>query len=103
MSRLKPFMKNIRVFFASLFRCSRFSRAGTATFEAQLAPHTAGRKLATFFSTRHLHTFRRLQSQTWATVIPHNDFSYDHRFLTGKWHFRAGLNTAPRFSGHRIA
>jgi hypothetical protein len=88
-------MKNVRLFFISLFLSAAMSAiAGTATFEAQPAPTPEEENSRDLFSYETTYTF---DSDFEESKLGHggslyNDFSYDHRFLiTGKWYFRAGV------------
>jgi hypothetical protein len=88
-------MKNVRLFFISLFLIAATSAiAGTATFEAQPAPTPEEENSRDLFSYETTYTF---DSDFEESNLGHgdslyNDFSYDHRFLiTGKWYLRAGV------------
>jgi len=88
-------MKNIRVFFISLFLSAAASAiAGTATFEAQPGPTPSDENSRDLFSYETTYTFSSdfKESKLGDGDSLYNDFSYDHRFLiTGKWYFRAGV------------
>ena len=88
-------MKNIRLFFISLFLSAATSAiAGTATFEAQPAPTPEEENSRDLFSYETTYTFDSdfKESKLGHGDSLYDDFSYDHRFLiTGKWYFRAGL------------
>src|SRR5437762_600206 len=92
-------MKNIRLFFISLFLSAAASAiAGTEEFKAQPAP------APTPAEENHLNLFDYEMDYTFSSNFYdvhgdfgngsslYNDFSYSHRFLvTGKWYFRAGV------------
>jgi hypothetical protein len=88
-------MKNIRLFFISLFLSATASAiGGTATFEAQPAPTPEEENSRELFSYETTYTFRSdfKESKLGSGDSLYDDFSYDHRFLiTGKWYFRAGV------------
>jgi hypothetical protein len=88
-------MKNIRVFFISLFLSAAASAiAGTATFEAQPGPTPSDENSRDLFSYETTYTFSSdfKESKLGDGDSLYNDFSYDHRFLiTGKWYFRVGV------------
>jgi len=88
-------MKNIRLFFISLFLSAVASAiAGTATFEAQPAPTPEDENSRELFSYETTYTFRSdfKESKLGSGDSLYDDFSYDHRFLiTGKWYLRAGV------------
>jgi len=88
-------MKNIRLFFISLFLAAGVSAiAGPPTYEALPSPTPADENSHDFFSWETTYTF---QSDFKESKLGHgdslyDDFSYDHRFLiTGKWYFRVGI------------
>src|SRR2546422_2718597 len=90
-------MKNIRLFFISLFLSAAASAvAGPPTYEAQPLPTPADE------NHRELFDYELDYTGNSSFVDDHgkfgngdslyNDFSYAHRFLiTGKWYFRAGV------------
>src|SRR5437660_9063256 len=90
-------MKNIRLFFISLFLSVAASAvAGPPTFEAQPSPTPADE------NHRELFDYELDYTGTSSFFDDHgkfgngnslyNGFSYAHRFLiTGKWYFRAGV------------
>jgi len=90
-------MKNIRLFFLSLFHCPAASAiAGTATYEAQPAPSPAEENSRDLFAYETVYTldsdFQDYRGNLGHGDSLYNDFSYAHRFLiTGKWYFRAGV------------
>ena len=88
-------MKNVRLFFISLFLSATTSAiAGTATFEAQPAPTPEEENSRELFSYETTYTFRSdfKESKLGSGDSLYDDFSYDHRFLvTGKWYFRTGV------------
>jgi hypothetical protein len=88
-------MKNIRLFFVSLFFSGAASAiAGTATFEAQPGPTPEEENSHELFSYETTYTFRSdfKESKLGSGDSLYDDFSYDHRFLiTGKWYLRAGV------------
>src|SRR6266478_6440376 len=90
-------MKNIRLFFISLFvSVAAPVIAGTATFEAQPAPTPAEGNSLNLFDYEMDYTFNSNfyddHGKFGNGSSLYNDFSYAHRFLiTGKWYFRAGV------------
>src|SRR5881296_1335611 len=90
-------MKNIRLFFISLFLSAAASAvAGTPTFEAQPAPTPAEANHLNLFDYEMDYTFNSSFYDDHGKFgngdSLYNDFSYAHRFLiTGKWYFRAGV------------
>jgi hypothetical protein len=88
-------MKNIRLFFISVFLSAAASAfAGTATFEAQPSPTPADENHRDLFYWETTYTFESdfKESKLGHGDSLYDDFSYDHRFLiTGKWYFRAGV------------
>src|SRR6266487_4518018 len=90
-------MKNIRLFFISLFLSAAASViAGTPTFEAQPAPTPAEANHLNLFDYEMDYTFNSSFYDDHGKFgngdSLYNDFSYAHRFLiTGKWYFRAGV------------
>src|SRR5216110_1510224 len=90
-------MKNIRLFFISLFLSAAASAvAGTPTFEAQPAPTPAEANHLNLFDYEMDYTFSSnfydVHGDFGNGSSLYNDFSYSHRFLvTGKWYFRAGV------------
>src|SRR5438067_11715311 len=90
-------MKNIRLFFISLFLSAAASAgAGTPTFEAQPAPTPAEKNHLKQFDYEMDYTFKSnfydVHGDFGNGSSLYNDFSYSHRFLvTGKWYFRAGV------------
>ena len=90
-------MKNIRLFFISLFLAAGVSAiAGPPTYEALPSPTPADENHRDLFDYEMDYTF----SSSFYDVHGdfghgdslYNDFSYAHRFLiTGKWYFRAGV------------
>src|SRR5216110_1112619 len=90
-------MKNIRLFFISLFLSAAASAvAGTPTFEAQPAPTPAEANHLNLFDYEMDYTFSSnfydVHGDFGNGTSLYNDFSYSHRFLvTGKWYFRAGV------------
>ena len=90
-------MKNIRLFFISLFLSAAASAvAGTPTFEAQPAPTPAEENHLNLFDYEMDYTFSSnfydVHGDFGNGTSLYNDFSYSHRFLvTGKWYFRAGV------------
>src|SRR5437764_11807086 len=90
-------MKNIRLFFISLFLSAAASAvAGTPTFEAQPAPTPAEENHLNLFDYEMDYTFSSnfydVNGNFGHGDSLYNDFSYAHRFLvTGKWYFRAGV------------
>jgi hypothetical protein len=90
-------MKNIRLFFISLFLSAAASAfAGTATFEAQPSPTPADENHRDLFDYELDYTgtssFFDDHGKFGNGNSLYNDFSYAHRFLiTGKWYFRAGV------------
>src|SRR5258707_7648845 len=90
-------MKNVRLFFISLFLGAAASAiAGTATFEAQPSPTPADENHRDLFDYELDYTgtssFFDDHGKFGNGSSLYNDFSYAHRFLiTGKWYFRAGV------------
>src|SRR5947207_9222598 len=90
-------MKNIRLFFVSVFLSAAASAlAGTATFEAQASPTPADENHRELFDYELDYTgnssFFDDHGKFGNGDSLYNDFSYAHRFLiTGKWYFRAGV------------
>src|SRR5256885_17130359 len=90
-------MKNIRLFFVSVFLSAAASAlAGTATFEAQASPTPADENHRELFDYELNYTanssFFDDHGKFGNGDSLYNDFSYAHRFLiTGKWYFRAGV------------
>jgi len=90
-------MKNIRLFFISLFVSAAAPViAGTPTFEAQPAPTPAEANHLNLFDYEMDYTFNSSFYDDHGKFgngdSLYNDFSYAHRFLiTGKWYFRAGV------------
>src|SRR5438105_4889909 len=90
-------MKNIRLFFISLFLSAAASAvAGPPTFEAQPAPSPADENSHDLFDYEMDYTlnsnFYDDHGKFGNGDSLYNDFSYAHRFLiTGKWYFRAGV------------
>src|SRR5258707_8362203 len=90
-------MKNVRLFFISLFLSAATSAlAGTATFEAQPSPSPADENSHDLFDYEMDYTlnssFFDNHGKFGNSNSLYNDFSYAHRFLiTGKWYFRAGV------------
>src|SRR6184192_3702586 len=90
-------MKNIRLFFISLFLSAAASAgAGTPTFEAQPAPTPAEENHLNLFDYEMDYTFSSkfydVHGDFGNGTSLYNDFSYSHRFLfTGKLYFRAGV------------
>jgi hypothetical protein len=88
-------MKNIRLFFISVFLSAAASAfAGPPTFEAQPAPTPADENSHDLFSWETTYTFESdfTESKLGHGDSLYNDFSYDHRFLiTGKWYLRLGV------------
>ena len=90
-------MKNIRLFFVSLFLAAGVSAiAGPPTYEALPSPTPADENHRDLFDYEMDYTF----SSSFYDVHGdfghgdslYNDISYSHRFLiTGKWYFRAGV------------
>src|SRR5881398_880375 len=90
-------MKNIRLFFISLFLSAAASAiAGPPTYEALPSPTPADENHRDLFDYEMDYTF----SSSFYDVHGdfghgdslYNDISYSHRFLiTGKWYFRAGV------------
>ena len=76
-------MKNVRLFFISLFLSATTSAiAGTATFEAQPAPTPEEENSRELFSYETTYTFRSdfKESKLGSGDSLYDDFSYDHRF-----------------------
>src|SRR5436305_9085075 len=88
-------MKNVRLFFISLFLGATTSAiAGTATFEPQPAPTPEEENSRELFSYETTYTFRSdfKESKLGSGESLYDDFSYDHRVrVTGKWYFRTGV------------
>jgi hypothetical protein len=90
-------MKNIRLFFVSVFLSAAASAfAGPATFEAQPSPSPADENSHDLFDYEMDYTlnsnFYDDHGKFGNGDSLYNDFSYAHRFLiTGKWYFRAGV------------
>src|SRR5205807_1444313 len=91
-------MKNIRLFFISLFlvAVSPAVIAGTPTYEAQPSPTPADENSHDLFEYEMDYTlnsnFYNVHGKFGNGDSLYNDFSYAHRFLiTGKWYFRAGV------------
>src|SRR6266536_1019509 len=90
-------MKNIRLFFISLFLSAAGSAiAGAPTYEAQPAPTPAEGNHLNLFDYEMDYTFSSnfydVNGNFGHGDSLYNDFSYAHRFLiTGKWYFRAGV------------
>src|SRR5213082_3773316 len=89
-------MKNIRLFFISLFLSAASAVAGPPTFEAQPAPSPADENHRELFDYELDYTgssnFFDVNGNFGHGDSLYNDFSYAHRFLiTGKWYFRAGV------------
>src|SRR5437660_11083778 len=90
-------MKNIRLFFISLFLSAAASAvAGTPTFEAQPAPTPSEEHHLNLFDYEMDYTFSSnfydVHGDFGNGSSLYIDFSYSHRFLlTGKWYFRAGV------------
>src|SRR5438132_13685607 len=90
-------MKNIRLFFISLFLSAAASSvAGPPTFEAHPAPSPADENSHDLFDYEMDYTlnsnFYDDHGKFGNGDSLYNDFSYAHRFLiTGKWYLRAGV------------
>src|SRR5436189_3911259 len=90
-------MKNIRLFFMSVFLSAAASTfAGPATFEAQPSATPAEENHRELFDYELDYTgnssFFDDHGKFGNGDSLYNDFSYAHRFLiTGKWYFRAGV------------
>ncbi|MGC2352799.1 MAG: hypothetical protein WA496_05320 [Candidatus Udaeobacter sp.] len=90
-------MKNIRLFFISLFLAAGVSAiAGPPTYEAQPSPTPADEIHRDFFEYELDYTgssnFYDVHGDFGHGDSIYNDFKYAHRFLiTGKWYFRAGV------------
>src|SRR5436853_1261257 len=90
-------MKNIRLFFISLFLSAAASAiAGPPTYEAQPPPTPADENHRDLFDYEMDYTFSSnffdVNGDFGHGDSLYNDFSYAHRFLiTGKWYFRAGV------------
>src|SRR6266446_4324259 len=90
-------MKNIRLFFMSVFLSAAASAfAGPATFEAQPSPTPADENHRDLFDYELDYTgnssFFDDHGKFGNGSSLYNDFSYSHRFLiTGKWYFRTGV------------
>src|SRR6266542_2654503 len=90
-------MKNIRLFFISLFLTAAASAiAGAPTYEVQPSPTPAEENHRNLFDYEMDYTFRSdfydVNGNFGHGDSLYNDFSYAHRFLiTGNWYFRAGV------------
>ena len=90
-------MKNIRLFFISLFLVAGVSAiAGPPTYEVQPSPTPADENHRDLFDYEMDYTFSShfydVRGDFGHGDSLYNDFSYAHRFLiTGKWYFRAGV------------
>src|SRR5881396_2030987 len=90
-------MKNIRLFFISVFLSAAASAiAGPPTYEAQPSPTPADENHRELFDYELDYTgnssFFDDHGKFGNGNSLYNDFSYDHRFLiTGKWYFRTGV------------
>src|SRR5213080_3177762 len=90
-------MKNIRLFFISVFLSVAASAfAGPPTFEAQPTPTPAEQNSRELFDYELDYTggssFYDDHGKFGHGDSLYNDFSYAHRFLiTGRWYFRAGV------------
>ena len=90
-------MKNIRLFFISLFLAAGVSAiAGPPTYEVQPSPTPADENHRDLFDYEMDYTFSSsfydVRGDFGHGDSLYNDFSYAHRFLiTGKWYFRAGV------------
>src|SRR6266481_4163677 len=90
-------MKNIRLFFISVFLSAAASAfAGPATFEAQPSPTPADENHRDLFDYEFDYTgnssFFDDHGKFGNGNSLYNGFSYAHRFLiTGKWYLRAGV------------
>src|SRR5438132_10519302 len=90
-------MKNIRLFFTSLFLVAVAPIiAGTATYEAQPSPTPADENHRDLFDYELDYTFSShfydVRGDFGHGDSLYNDFSYAHRFLIkGNWYFRAGV------------
>src|SRR6184192_1525490 len=90
-------MKNIRLFFISVFLAAGISAiAGPPTYEAQPSPTPADENHRELFDYELDYTgnssFFDDHGKFGNGDSLYNDFSYAHRFLiTGKWYFRAGV------------
>src|SRR5438876_4947756 len=90
-------MKNIRLFFVSVFLSAATSAfAGSATFEAQPSPTPADENHRELFDYELDYTgnssFYDDHGKFGNGDSLYNDFSYAHRFLiSGKWYFQAGI------------
>src|SRR5947207_9748547 len=90
-------MKNIRLFFISLFLSAAASAiAGAPTYELQPAPTPAEENHRELFDYEMDYTLNRSffddNGKFGNADSLYNDFSYAHRFLiTGKWYFRQGV------------
>jgi len=90
-------MKNIRLFFISLFLAAGVSAiAGPPTYEVQPSPTPADENHRDLFDYEMDYTFSShfydVRGDFGHGDSLYNDFSYAHRFLiTGKWYFRAGF------------
>src|SRR5438128_4593019 len=90
-------MKNIRLFFISLFLAAGVSAmAGPTTYAVQPSPTPADENHRELFNYELNYTgnssFFDDHGKFGNGDSLYNDFSYAHRFLiTGKWYFRAGV------------
>src|SRR5438105_1511824 len=90
-------MKNIRLFFVSLFLAVGVSAiAGPPTYEAQPSPTPADENHRDLFDYEMDYTFSShfydVRGDFGHGDSLYNDFSYAHRFLIkGNWYFRAGV------------
>jgi len=90
-------MKNIRLFFISLFLAAGVSAiAGPPTYEALPSPTPAEGNHLNLFDYEMDYTFNSnfydVRGDFGHGNSLYNDISYSHRFLiTGKWYFRAGV------------
>jgi len=90
-------MKNIRLFFISLFLAAGVSAiAGPPTYEVQPSPTPADENHRDLLDYELDYTFSShfydVRGDFGHGDSLYNDFSYAHRFLiTGKWYFRAGV------------
>jgi len=90
-------MKNIRLFFISLFLAAGVSAiAGPPTYEVQPSPTPADENHRDLLDYELDYTFSShfydVRGDFGHGDSLYNDFSFSHRFLiTGKWYFRAGV------------
>src|SRR6266498_376195 len=90
-------MKNIRLFFISLFLTAAASAiAGAPTYEVQPSPTPADENHRDLFDYELDYTFSShfydVRGDFGHGDSLYNDFSYAHRFLIkGNWYFRAGV------------